>query len=66
MNTVLLVGSSEKSQNHAHAKVRLNAINQYEPAKRNMATGNSSHGRYRNLFAVVGVSLKQRPKLYCF
>jgi len=24
-------------------------------------TGNSSHGQYGGLFAVVGVSLKQRP-----
>ena len=29
-------------------------------------TGNGSHGQYSGLFAVVGVSLKQRPKLYCF
>jgi len=29
-------------------------------------TGNSSHGRYRDPFAVVDVSLNQRPKLYCF
>jgi len=28
--------------------------------------GNSSHWRYRDLFAVLGVSLKQRPKLYWF
>jgi len=29
-------------------------------------TGNSSHGRYCDLFAVAGVSLKQPPKLYWF
>jgi len=29
-------------------------------------TGNSSYGRYRDLFAAVDVSLKQRLKLYCF
>jgi len=29
-------------------------------------TGNSPHWQYRDLFTVVGVSLKQRPKLYCF
>jgi len=29
-------------------------------------TGNISNGRYSDRFAVAGVSLKQRPKLYCF
>jgi len=29
-------------------------------------TGDSSHGQYGGLSAVVGVSLKQRPKRYCF
>jgi len=28
--------------------------------------GNSSHEQYLALFEVVGLSLKQRPKLYCF
>jgi len=29
-------------------------------------TGDSSHGQYGGFFAVVGVSLKQSPKPYCF